>query len=241
MDQTHVAPTVPPPPTVAADASEWTGGRIAALVIGALLGLISLGFLGAAGVGLWADLTQREGGYVTTGVHKFSTAGSALATERFKLGSPGVGWLYGPGLLGKVRIRVTPSSPGQPLFVGIGRSKDVDRYLAGANRTLITDWFGNKAKPIAGGAVRSAPTAQRFWVASDTGRGERTLLWRPRDGSWSVVVMKADGRPGVDVGTDLGARMSALPWIALGCLVAGAVFMAGGVLLIVGAIRRRTS
>jgi hypothetical protein len=28
-------------------------------------------------------------------------------------------------------------------------------------------------------------------------------------------------------------------WIALGSLVAGAVFMAGGVLLIVGAIRRR--
>jgi hypothetical protein len=52
--------------------------------------------------------------------------------------------------------------------------------------------------------------------------------------------MNADGRPGVDIGADLGARMPALRWIALGLLVAGAVFMAGGVLLIVGAIRRRT-
>jgi hypothetical protein len=52
--------------------------------------------------------------------------------------------------------------------------------------------------------------------------------------------MNADGRPGVETEADLGARLSALPWIALGLLVGGVVFMAGGVLLIVGAIRRRT-
>jgi hypothetical protein len=51
--------------------------------------------------------------------------------------------------------------------------------------------------------------------------------------------VKADGRPGLAVGADLGARIPAVLWIALGVLVAGAVFMAGGVLLIVGAIRRR--
>jgi uncharacterized membrane protein len=43
------------------------------------------------------------------------------------------------------------------------------------------------------------------------------------------------------VHADLGARFSALPWITTGVLVAGVVFLAGGVLLIVGAIRRRPS
>jgi hypothetical protein len=52
--------------------------------------------------------------------------------------------------------------------------------------------------------------------------------------------MNADGRPGVDIEADLAARAPALPWIALGLLVGGVVFMAGGGLLIVGAIRRRT-
>jgi hypothetical protein len=52
-------------------------------------------------------------------------------------------------------------------------------------------------------------------------------------------VMRADGRPGVAARADLGARMSALPWVATGVTVAGLVFLAGGVLLIVGAVRRR--
>jgi hypothetical protein len=95
-------------------------------------------------------------------------------------------------------------------------------------------------KPVGGGRLRSAPTTQHFWAASSTGPGTRSLVWKPADGKWTVVVMNADGRPGVDIGADLGARMPALPWIALGLLVGGAVFMAGGVLLIVGAIRRRT-
>ena len=53
--------------------------------------------------------------------------------------------------------------------------------------------------------------------------------------------MNADGEAGIDVGADLGARVPALPWIALGFLVAGAVFLAGGALMIVGVLRRHRS
>jgi hypothetical protein len=63
------------------------------------------------------------------------------------------------------------------------------------------------------------------------------VLWKPASGSWTVVVMNADGRPGVDVRADLGARMPAVPWIAAGLLAAGVVFLAGGVLLSVRATR----
>jgi hypothetical protein len=52
--------------------------------------------------------------------------------------------------------------------------------------------------------------------------------------------MNADGRgPGIDVGADLGARMPAVLWIAIGFLAAGVVFLAGGALLIVGAFPPR--
>jgi hypothetical protein len=232
-------PAVPPRPEVAAHPSKWTGGRIASVVIGALLMLVALVLLGAGGTGVWADRTQRDAGYVTTGVHEFSTSGSALATEPTHLGSPGVGWLYSPGLLGKVRIRVTPASAGPPLFVGIGRSSDVDRYLAGVQHTVVSDFFGDKVQYIGGGRPRSAPGTQPFWVASSTGFGARTLKWDPHSGSWTVVVMNANARPGIGVRTDLGARMPAVLWIAIGLLVAGAVFLAGGGLLIAGAIRGR--
>jgi hypothetical protein len=204
-----------------------------------LLVLLALVLLGGGGTALWADRTQRDGGYVTTGVHKFSTSGSALATVSTELGSAGIGWLYSPGLMDEVRIRVTPVRPDAPLFVGIGPSADVDRYLAGMNHTVITEFWDDKTEAVDGGQAASAPATQGFWVASATGAGPQTLVWDPADGSWTVVVMRADGGPGIDVGADLGARFPALPWIAVGVLATGAVVLAGGALLIAGAFRRR--
>jgi hypothetical protein len=230
-----------PGPEVAARPSQWTAGRIGTLVAGALPVLLSLVLLGAGGTALWADRTEREAGYATTDVHEFSTSGSALATVSTELGSGGFGWLYSPSLLGEVRIRVAPTGQSGPLFVGIGPSLDVDRYLADVDHTVVTEFWGEETETVVGDARPSPPGSQDFWVASASGSGRQTLEWDPEDGSWSVVVMNADGRPGIDVGADLAARAPALPWIALGFLVAGAVFLAGGVLVIVGVLRRRST
>lgn len=220
--------------------TRWTGGQIAALVGGVVLILVSLALMGAGGTAVWAEF-QRDAGYVITGNHQFSSSGSALATESIDMGSAGVGWLYSPDLLGKVRIRVTPEGAGAPLFVGIGPSSAVDRYLAGVNRTVITDYWSDDVEDVAGGKPASAPGEQSFWVASDTGTGPRSLVWDPKGGKWTVVVMNASGRPGVAVNADLGARVPHLEWISVGLLVVGAFVLAGGVLLLVVAIRRRTS
>jgi hypothetical protein len=232
------ATAVRPPPEAAVGRSGWTGGRITALVIGALLVLVSLGLLGVGGTALRADRTQRDGGYVTTDVHDFSTSGSALATVSTELGSAGVGWFYSPSLMDEVRIRVTPTSPDRALFVGIGPSMDVDRYLAGTSHTVISEFFEDKMEPVDGGNPASSPGTQDFWVASATGAGSQDLVWNPTDGSWTVVVMNADAQPGIAIGADLGAKFPALLWVAIGLLVAGAVFLAGGALLIAGAFSR---
>ena len=217
----------------------WSAGRIAALATGSLLVLVALCLLGAGGTGLWADLTQRDGGYATTDVHHFSTTGSALATERTELGAAGFGWLYSPGILGKVRIRVTPQGSGAPLFVGIGRSGDVDRYLAGVQHSVVSDFWNEHAEAVAGGLpLRGPPGQQHFWVASSSGPGEQSLVWDPSDGSWTVVVMNADGRPGIDVAADLGAKLPSLLPFAIGLLLAGAIFLAGGAFLVAGALTR---
>jgi hypothetical protein len=209
-------------------------------VIGVLLALVSLGLLGGGGTALWADTTQRDAvGYLTTSAHEFATAGSALTSERIDLGSAGTGWLYTPALLGTVRIRVTSAHPSPALFVAIGPTADVDRYLAGVNHTLISDLWTNRVQAIGGGTPRSAPRTQTFWAASTTGPGPRTLRWDPANGSWTVVVMNASGQPGIHVRADLGATYPSLLPIAVGLLAAGAVFGAGAALLIAGAIRRR--
>jgi hypothetical protein len=212
-------------------------GRVTAIVVGSLLGLISLSLLAAGAMGLWYDRTQRDGGFVTSGVHGFSSEGSAVVTEETDLGSSGLSWVYPPWLLDEIRIRVTPSSPDAELFVGIAPSADADRYIAGESHTLVTDLWSDAVESVGGGTSASPPGGQDFWVASTSGPGPRTLVWEPEGGSWTVVVMNADARPGVALRADLGARMPTLPWIALGLLVGGAAFTLGAAFLIAGAIR----
>ena len=230
--------SLPRPPEASVRRPGWTPGRIAALAIGVFLGLNALIPLGAGGTALWASATQRDDGYVTTDVQAFSASGSALVTKPADLGVPGFGWLYSPSVLGEIRIRVTPVSAGSSLFVGIGPSNEVDRYLAGVGHTVITDFWTERVRPVGGDASASAPAAQDFWVASDSGSGPRTVTWDPTGGSWSVVVMNVDGQPGVDVRADLGATLPPLVWISIGLVLFGLILMTGAVFLIVGAVRR---
>ena len=232
--------SAPPPPLPAVPTARWTGSSVTAIVVGCLLVFVALPLLGAGGTALWAHWTQRDDGYATTDVQHFSTAGSALTAVPTELGRAGTGWLYAPGVLDTVRMRVTPADPGSDLFVGIGPSVDVDRYLAGVARTVISDFWTNSTYAIDGGTALTPPAAQAFWAASSNGAGTRSLVWQPTNGSWTVVVMNADGRPGIHVAADLGATIPALPWIAVGLLVAGGVFAAGGILLIVSTVRRRS-
>jgi hypothetical protein len=240
-DSVPTQPTPAPPPrtTAASGRGRWTGGRITALVIGVVLALASLGLLAGGGTALWADVALRDNaGYVTTDVRGFSTDGAALVSESIDLGSPGVGWFYSRVALGDVRIRVTPSNAGSPVFVGIAPTAVVDRYLGGIRHTVISDFWTDRLANVGGDATASAPTTQRFWLASTSGAGPRTVSWEPENGSWTVVVMNADGRPGVDVRADLGATMPALLPTAIVALILGATVGVGASLLIVGAIRR---
>jgi Domain of unknown function (DUF4389) len=235
------APTDPAPtrPDAGPARAAWTGGRITALVIGAVLALISLGLLGGGGATLWADRTQRDAaGYVSTSVHEFSTSGSALTTGRIDLVSPETDWLTRQTVLDKVRVRVTAVEPEASVFVGIAPTDDVTRYLSNVRHAVIEDFRGTAVRTIPGAATASAPGSQDFWVASTSGTGTRTLVWQSVKGSWTVVVMNTDGRPGIDVRADAGATIPALLWIAVGLLSAGGVFLIGGALLIGVAVHR---
>jgi hypothetical protein len=220
-------------------ARRWTGGRIAALVVGIALVLFALGPVGGGAFAVWVDRTQRDtAGYVTTGTHAFATSGSALVTDPVELDSPGVGWLYSAVILGNVRIQVTPTTASAPVFVGIAASDDVDRYLAGVDRTVISDVWTDGVESAGGGAPASVPGTQGFWVASATGTGTQAVTWDAANGTWTAVVMDPNGDPGVDVEATLGATMPALLGIAFASLLIGALFLLGGALLIIGSVHR---
>jgi hypothetical protein len=66
------------------------------------------------------------------------------------------------------------------------------------------------------------------------------MSWKIRNGDYRVVVMNADGSPGVDVGGRVALAIPHLFAIGIGLLVAGlSVLVAGAVLLTLGLLSGR--
>jgi hypothetical protein len=56
----------------------------------------------------------------------------------------------------------------------------------------------------------------------------QTLTWPVEAGEWAVVVMNADGSPGVRTDMSIGAKLGIVLWIAIALLVAGGFLVVGG-------------
>jgi hypothetical protein len=263
----HVGPSLPPPPagTVgaipsspdpspapgtplppAAHHSEWTGGRVVAVVLGALLLFISSGLLVSGGTLAWADQTQRDGDYLWTSRTEIDSPRYAITSEGIELDVRGADWVI-DDFLGAARLEVTPAAPDTDLFVGVARSQDVAGYLGGVGHHRVGElgpgWDGDRMGPgmmtdVQGGRPATPPGDLDIWAASSSGPGTRVLDWRPESGTWTVVVMRADGGAGIDAEARVGATAPGLPWLYGGLLVAGAVLGLIGTLLVILAVRR---
>ena len=209
------------------------GGRLAAVIAGGLsLLLAATAALGAGGL-TWASSKQDDAGYYTTSTERIATATSAIATDDMDV--DGV-----PGALGKIRVNVK-SANGKPIFAGIARTRDVDAYLLNSAHTTLTDVDVDPFEPTYedsfGTGTPAPPASQRFWVASSD--GSKPLDWRVKDGTWSVVVMNADGSAGVDTRVSAGASLPWLDEVELAAWIAAALLIAIGGALVAGGLTRR--
>jgi hypothetical protein len=245
----------PPVPSISGPAQHrWTAGPVVSLVLGALLLLTSTGLLAAGGGLLWADQTQRDDGWLTSGDGTVSTARYALVSDDVSLHAAGAGRVV-DNLVGHLRLQVTSTDPDVELFVGIAPSSAVHSYLAGVGQrqlgdigpvTGATGWnMGSSGgmdpgmmTDLAGGPPATPPVDQDIWVAEASGSRTQTLEWTPVDGNWTVVVMRADGAADVAVTIAVAATVPGLAWAAWGLLAAAAVLLAAGGLLIALTVRR---
>jgi Domain of unknown function (DUF4389) len=225
--------------------SSWTAGRIVLVVLGCVLALLAATLLAAGIALLVVDRTQRDDdGFLTTPTERFESSTFAITSESidlFEADSSG-DWVLSEGVLGDVRI--TGTSRGQDIFVGIGETIDVDAYLDGVQhdevRDLNFDPFRVDYRQFPGGEPPGPPGEQTFWVASASGPGTRTATWEGESGEWTVVVMNADASAGVDAELSAGAEANVLLWLAIGLVLAGLLLLAGGVTMIVVGARGAT-
>jgi hypothetical protein len=219
--------------------SNWTAGRVIGMVFASIGALIGLALL-AGGIAVIAAYAfgRDDDGYFTSDRHKLESATYAITTEDIDLGADEVDWAP-DGVLGNVRLQVEGE---KPLFVGIGRDSDVDRYLGDVVHDELIDFDGDDPQfdLHEGRAPRTPPREQNFWVAEAEGSGEQALTWDAEFGRWTAVVMNADAARGIDVEADAGVKLGWAIWAGLGMFVVGLLMSAGAVIVIL-LIGRRPS
>ena len=213
--------------TTTATKSPPTGGRLAAVVAGGLILLLAT-MAAVAGAGLvWAS-SKQDDGYYTTDHERIATSTYAVATDDLDVDGA-------RGALGRIRIDVDAD---RPVFTGVARTRDVDAYLRGTAHATLTDVDFDPFEPsyrTTRGSAPARPADQDFWAA--TGNAGKPLDWKVRDGSWSVVVMNADGSAGVDVRVSAGASFPWLDELELAAWIAAALFLGLGATLLTGGLR----
>ena len=224
-------------------ASQWGPGRVALLIVGSLASLIAFALLMAGLMMVLAHVTARDaGGFYTSHSEPFSTQTYALTSEGMQIGDirgDGADWALG-ALDATVRVRAT-TADGDPVFIGIAREQDVDRYLAASAHEEISDVHGGPfsydSVRRAGRAAPASPEAATFWAASASGPGTQAVTWKPDVGRWAVVVMNADRSPGVAADISLGAKSGAVLPVGFVLLGLGLAGLAVAVALILLAVR----
>jgi hypothetical protein len=219
----------------------WGAGRVVALIFAILLLLPGLLLVLGGGVLLWADGPGRDDdGYLTSPEDGFTTSGSALVTENIALADTGTDWAPLDSWLGTARLDVSGTDGSPAVFVGIAPQAEGQAYLDGVQRTIVDDVGSgsDNGRLVQGGAPATPPGDQDFWVAQASGSGTQQLSWDPTEGDWLIVVMNADGSPGVSVDARIAATVPGLTGLAWGLLIGGVVVLAVSTLLFVLALRR---
>src|SRR3954463_6327289 len=225
----------PPPTTGPADHSAARTG----MVIGGAI-LATVGSVLALGGGILA--VGGSDGTFSSGHHDVSTPTRALVSEVATIN----GTHEFTDALGQPRIRVNAGAVNsdQPVFVGVGRKADVDRYLAGAEIDRVTDFdvdpFTLDKTRMSGEAKPKPPATQSFWVSKSSGTKAK-LDWKVRDGNYRVVMMNADGSRGVATQSEFEIEIPHLETIAIVALILGLVTIGAGVALIAPSVGGRSS
>jgi hypothetical protein len=157
-------------------------------------------------------------GRLSTGRHALTSETAALVSDRADIDDLDRAHAGHPSL----ELSVTGSN--RAVFVGVGPAADVDRYLAGASVETVDDIetgpFHLETTVRSGTSQLAPPVDQDFWVARSTGATSAATTWRLHDGKYRVVVMNADGTPGVHADGKFGlpsrgSRRSPSPrWVA---------------------------
>ena len=228
---------VPPTTPARGPSQRWTAGRVVALVAASFVLLVSAGVGLASGALAVADHGLRKDGFIMGGTTALRTDTYAIATTSITLGADVPSALLPENLLGDVKVTATGRDT--PIFMGIARTADAAAYLRGVEHATLTDLSRPPAYDVSGSqAPTTLPGDAGIWVAQAAGPGTQQVVWRAQRGSWTLVLMNADGTRTVTTAVAAGATVPALDWLVPTLAVLAVVGLAVSCVLFVVAFRR---
>jgi hypothetical protein len=181
--------------------------------------------------------TRDDDGFYEIEETELATPARALVSDSVEV-DLGDSTFLDRGDLGDLRL-AAESGAGGSVFVGIGPTTDIRRYLLGVAQQQADFTDGDRGDETPGARAPAPPGSQTFWAASAEGTGRQAAVWPIEDGEWSGVIMNADGSQGVDVTAQLGFKTDLGLWVGIGALVFGLILLVIGVLLLVSRARAR--
>ena len=221
-----------------------TAGRIVALFFGVVFAPAAFGLIvgGIALIVAFGTL-RNEDGYLESTTYDLRSTGHALTSPAVDI-APYPGDWWPTEIVAQLRLDVTPAAA-DAIFIGVGPADDVARYLDGVAHDVIRD-VGTRRndvryRAVPGTVVPAAPGTQSFWMTSVEGTGQQRLTWEVQRGSWTVVVMNADGSAGINVSSVGAVRIPIMLPFGIGILIGGLVLAGFASALLVFAFRRAGS
>ena len=203
------------------------GLGIPAILLGLLSGLLGLALLAAVGT---------DGRFTTPTTRAESDTYALVFDAIFVEGDLPVRGSFATTIGFEVR-----SAEG-PVFIGMADARDASRYLRDVSIAEARDLRYPAGRletiTIAGTETPTPPGEQDFWLATSEGVGVQGIEWTLDRGNWTVVIMNADGRSGLDLEGTATIDLPFLGTVAIVLTLIGAALVVIGLVLVISALRQ---
>ncbi len=216
------------------------------LALSVLLFALGVAALTGGAILLYYNIGTDSEGYAMSPVYEVRTSSNAFALWVAPMKGTSFDWL-GKDNIAQTKWVVKAVGAGKQVFAGWAEASDGANYLGHFTyETPDQNWYWHinpyyakidivSTKIVGQGSPIRAPSAESFWLDSDSASDVSTVYWNP---SWEqnagmkmIILMNADGSSGVNADLQLGFKVPILTWLPYLLLSLGIVFCLGGYLL----------
>ena len=225
-----------------------SAGKIALLVFGVIILLMSFSLVVGGGALIWVDSAHVDSeGFISSDTIHIERDSRAVTTGPIDIDEVALRAAKWMGVITVFEIEGQSNDPSKQIFIGVADESDVETYLGNVNHDEITSVdLGWQLAVDAlvyvnhpGNSTPVAPTSETSWTASAHGAGTQILEWETEVGSHSIVLMNDDGSSGVDLSVVFKAKITTLLLLGVALFIAGIAVLAGGGVTVFFAVRQK--